>query len=50
MPVGDLITLVGAPEGAAVTPSTKFKDLEALVPGFELSSFRDVVREKAPKR
>ncbi len=39
-----LIGLVGAPAGVAITPATAFKDLESLVPGFELGDFKDRVR------
>lgn len=40
LPVGSLIALVGAPDGV-LTPATAFKDVEGLVPGFELTAFRD---------
>jgi len=43
MDVQKLIALTGAPAGV-LTPATAFKDVEALVPGFELSSFRETVR------
>jgi hypothetical protein len=39
-----LIGLVGAPAGVTVTPATAFKDLEGLVPGFELGDFKERVR------
>jgi len=42
--VGTLITLVGAPAGVTITPATAFKDLETLVPGFELGDFKERVR------
>ena len=41
-----LIGLVGAPEDVVLTPDTAFRDVEGLVPGFELSTFRDVVRAR----
>lgn len=40
----EIIALLDAPQGAEVTPQTAFKDLEALVPGFEVSTFRDILR------
>ena len=43
LPVDQLIGLVGAPAGVTVTPDTAFKDLESLVPGFELTAFREVL-------
>jgi hypothetical protein len=46
MPVADLIGLIGAPQGVALTGATAFKDLEALVPGFDLTAFREVVRTR----
>lgn len=39
-----LIGLVGAPEGVTLTPDTAFRDVEGLVPGFELGTFRETVR------
>lgn len=42
--VQQLIALVGAPAGVTLTPETAFKDIEGLVPGFELTAFRDKVR------
>ncbi len=39
-----LIGLVGAPDGVTLTPDTAFRDVEGLVPGFELSTFRETVR------
>ena len=38
--VDRLIALLDAPAGTAIAPATAFKDLEALVPGFELSAFK----------
>ncbi len=46
VPVGELIDLLDAPPGVDVAPSTAFKDLESLVPGFELSAFREVLRAR----
>lgn len=44
IPVAVVIELIGAPEAAGLDPSTLFKEVEALVPGFELASFRDRLR------
>lgn len=44
MPVDELIGLLDAPPGVDIAPGAAFKDLEALVPGFELSAFREVLR------
>ncbi len=44
MPYEDLVTLVGPADRTVLTPATLFKDLEALVPGFELSAFRETLR------
>ena len=44
IPVASLIGLIGGPDAAALAPSTAFKEVESVVPGFELSSFRDVLR------
>lgn len=44
MPVADLIGLIDPPDTVVLTGSTAFKDLEDLVPGFELTAFREVVR------
>ena len=41
--VQKLIALVGAPAGV-LSPATAFKDVESLVPGFELTGFREKVR------
>ncbi len=46
LPVDELIGLIGAPAGVAVTPDTAFKDLESLVPGFELTTFRELLRAR----
>ena len=42
--VDDLITLINPSDRSLLTPATAFKDIEALVPGFELSAFRDRLR------
>ncbi len=44
VPVAALIELIGAPDGT-LSPDSAFRDIESLVPGFELSTFRDQVRE-----
>lgn len=44
-PVSIVIELIGAPEAVRLAPSTVFKDVEGLVPGFELASFRDRLRD-----
>jgi len=44
VPAQRLIDALG-PEASGLAPSTAFKDVEAKVPGFELSSFRDQLRE-----
>ncbi len=44
LPLGTLIAAIDPPAGVALTGATAFKDLEALVPGFELTSFREVIR------
>lgn len=36
--------LPAAPDGTTITAATAFKDLEGLVPGFELTAFREVLR------
>jgi hypothetical protein len=38
-----LVALVGAPDGSGVGADTAFKDLEALVPGFDLTTYRERV-------
>lgn len=43
MPLADLLGLIAAPQGSAVTGATAFKDLEKLVPGFSLTTFRETV-------
>ena len=47
MPEADLIALVGAPDGVTLTGDVAFKDLEALVPGFELTAFRELLADPA---
>lgn len=42
--VDDLITLINPSDRSLLTPATAFKDIEALVSGFELSAFRDRLR------
>lgn len=42
--VDDLVTLIDPPDRNALSPATLFKDIEALVPGFELTAFRDKLR------
>ena len=46
VPVAELIDLLDAPPAVDVAPSTAFKDLESLVPGFELSALREVLRAR----
>ena len=44
VPVDELVVLLGAPAGAGVGPGTAFSEVEALVPGFELTTYRETVR------
>ena len=44
IPVAEVTELIGAPEDVSLAPSTAFKGVEALVPGFELTTFRDRLR------
>src|SRR5665647_285965 len=44
MTFADLVTLINPPDPSLLTPSTAFKDLEASVPGFELTTFRETLR------
>jgi hypothetical protein len=44
VPAQTLIDALG-PEASGLAPSTAFKDVEAAVSGFELSTFRDQLRE-----
>lgn len=46
IPVSTIIDLIGAPSPSALTPSTAFRDIETLVPGFELTTFRDKLRDR----
>lgn len=42
--VDDLVTLINPSDPSLLTPSTLFKDIEALVPGFDLAAFRETLR------
>lgn len=42
--VDDIVTLIGPSDRSALTPTTLFKEIEAIVPGFELSVLRDQLR------
>ena len=44
MSVTPMITLIAPPASADLTPETAFKDIEGLVPGFELSTFKEQLR------
>ena len=44
VPADDLVGLVGAPTGVGVTAATAFKDIEGLVPGFDLTAYREAVQ------
>lgn len=44
MTVTPMITLIAPPASAELTPQTAFKDIEGLVPGFELSTFKEQLR------
>lgn len=44
IPVEEVIALIEAPAGVEITPQTAFKELEELIPGFELTGFREVLR------
>ena len=44
VPATELVALVQAPAGVVLEPETAFKDIEGLVPGFELTAYRDVVQ------
>jgi len=44
VPAQRLIDALG-PQASGLAPSTAFKDVEDVVPGFELSTFRDQLRE-----
>ena len=43
IPFAELVTLIKPPDPGLLTPSTAFKDLEALVPDFDLSTFRETL-------
>lgn len=43
IPLSDLIALIAPPAGVTLDGRTAFKDVEGLVPGFELSAFREAV-------
>jgi len=44
IPYPELVSLINPPDPNALTPATLFKDLEALVPGFSLTTFRETLR------
>lgn len=44
MSAADIIALLNAPAGLEIKPTTLFKELESLIDGFELSTFREVLR------
>lgn len=44
--VAQLIALIGPASGSTLTPQTAFKDVEAIVPGFELSALREQLRNR----
>lgn len=44
VPAADLVRLVDGPAEAGVGPETAFKDIEGLVPGFELTTYRGTVQ------
>ena len=39
----EIITLLDAPDGVEIGPQTQFKELEELIPGFGLTTFRPVL-------
>jgi len=45
IPVASVIELIDPPDAAGLGPTTVFKDVEAKVPGFELATFRERLRE-----
>lgn len=45
VPVTTLIELIDPPEGASLSAATLFKEVEAQVPGFELTAFRERLRD-----
>lgn len=42
--VDDLVTLINPSDRSLLSPTTLFKEIEAIVPGFELSIFRETLR------
>ena len=44
MAFAELVKLVDPHDPSLLTPATAFKDLEALVPGFDLATFRETLR------
>lgn len=44
LPFAELAALVEAPDPSVLRPETAFKDLEELVPDFDLATFRETVR------
>jgi hypothetical protein len=44
VPYPELVSLIKPPDRNALTRATLFKDLEALVPGFSLTTFRETLR------
>ncbi|MGV8849202.1 MAG: hypothetical protein ACOH16_06620 [Propionibacteriaceae bacterium] len=42
--VDDLIALINPSDRSLLSPATLFKEIEAFVPGFELSAFRETLR------
>lgn len=45
MPVATVIELIDPTNAAGLGPTTVFKDVEARVPGFELSTYRELLRD-----
>ena len=44
LPFGELVTVINPPDPGSLMPTTAFKELEALVPGFDLTTFRETLR------
>lgn len=44
MPLDELLALIAPPAGVQLTGATLFKEVEGLVPGFELTAFREALR------
>lgn len=42
--VDELVTLINPADRSLLTPTTLFKEIEAVVPGFELTTFRETLR------